>query len=62
MQKMYKDLINECKNAISSGRCLGCTALENPNFIGNPNCEFCKLPNAKQSINQIFKNLGVERK
>ena len=58
----YPELIKECKKTIESGRCLGCTALEDINFRGNLNCEFNKIPSAQQSIEQIFKNLGVERK
>lgn len=58
----YKNLIPSCEKSIKSGRCLGCTALENPDFIGNANCEFNKIPSAQQTIEQIFKNLGVDRK
>lgn len=42
------ELIKECKEAINSGRCLGCTALENPKFIGNKNCEYHKKKEGKQ--------------
>lgn len=36
------ELIKECKEAIKNNRCLGCTALENPKFMGNRNCEYHK--------------------
>lgn len=55
-----KQLIESCRRAISSGRCLGCTALENPNFIGNVNCRYGQPPSAKQSIEQIKLNLGIK--
>lgn len=56
----YKDLINKCKKAITEGRCLGCQALENPNFIGNPNCRYSKIPSAAESIKQIHENLEMK--
>jgi len=34
---MY-ELIEECKNAIKQGKCLGCQELEDKNYKGNPNC------------------------
>ena len=55
------ELIDSCKKAIESGRCLGCQALEDKNFRGNPNCEYSKIPTVQESINQIFKNLGVDK-
>lgn len=57
---MKKQLIESCRKAIESGRCLGCTALENEDFIGNINCEYNKIPTAKESIKQIKLNLGIE--
>ena len=42
------ELIKECKEAINSGRCLGCTALEKPKFIGNKNCEHLKINKGEQ--------------
>lgn len=54
----YKQLIDSCRRAIESGRCLGCQALENPDFIGNPNCKYNKTPTAAESIKQIHKNIG----
>lgn len=53
-------LIESCRKALASGRCLGCTALENPNFIGNVNCKYGQHPSAKQSIEQIKLNLGIK--
>ena len=46
----YSELIESCKKAIAEGRCLGCVALENINFKGNPNCEYSK------------ENLGIQEK
>lgn len=57
---MKKQLIESCRKAIESGRCLGCTALENEDFIGNINCEYNQIPTAKESIKQIKLNLGIE--
>jgi hypothetical protein len=38
----YPPLIPSCKKAIEEGKCLGCTALENLQFLGNINCEYSK--------------------
>ncbi len=56
------ELIPSCRKAIESGRCLGCQALENKNFIGNPNCRFGKTPTAQESIALIHKNLGIQER
>ena len=53
------ELIENCKKAIESGRCLGCIELENPNFTGNPNCKYSRIPTAQESINAIHKILGM---
>lgn len=37
-----KPLIESCRKAIAEERCLGCSNLENPDFVGNPNCEYSK--------------------
>ena len=58
----YPELIDSCKKAIEDGRCLGCTALENPSFRGNPNCEYGRTPTAKESIEKIHRILGVQEK
>lgn len=55
----YTELIESCKKAISEGRCLGCTALEDYNFKGNLNCKFGQVPSAQESIAIIHKNLGI---
>ena len=44
----YQELIESCKKAIESGRCLGCQALEDYNFKGNPNCKYSKENLGKQ--------------
>lgn len=38
----YQELIESCKKAIQEESCLGCANLENPNFVGNFNCEYAK--------------------
>ena len=53
-------LIESCRKALAIGKCLGCTALENPNFIGNVNCRYGQPPPVKQSIEQIKLNLGIK--
>lgn len=35
----YPPLIEPCKSAIKEGRCTGCQALEDKNFVGNRNCK-----------------------
>lgn len=58
----YSELKGICKKAIEDGRCLGCTALADENFIGNINCEYSKISTAKESIKQIKINLGIQEK
>lgn len=58
----YTNLILSCRKAIEEGRCLGCQALENPDFIGNPNCIYSKIPSAAESIKQIHQNIGKKGK
>ena len=58
----YTNLILSCRKTIEEGRCLGCQALENPDFIGNPNCIYSKIPSAAESIKQIHKNIGKKGK
>ena len=55
----YPELIESCKTAIEKGRCLGCSALENYKFKGNPNCSYSKTFTAQESIAIIHKNLGM---
>lgn len=56
----YKELKEPCKTLIKKGICLGCVALENPNFTGRANC--INIPNVTESIKQIHKNLGIQEK
>lgn len=58
---IYPELIKECKAAIEKGFCLGCQALENPNFKGTVSCKYNKLPPAADSIKQIKFNLGGKK-
>ena len=58
----YKELIPSCKKAIENEWCLGCQALEDPNFVGIINCKYSKSPTVQQSLNQIWRNLGVQQK
>ena len=44
----YQELIESCKKVIESGICLGCQALEDYNFKGNPNCKYSKENSGKQ--------------
>lgn len=55
----YPDLIESCKKTIKTGRCLGCIALENPEFTGNPNCPY-RMPTVAENIAIIHKNLGIQ--
>lgn len=50
-----KELIEQCKKAIAEGRCLGCTALENPNFNGNSNCRYNKAEYKAEQMRLSFK-------
>ena len=59
---MKRQLIESCRKAIEDGKCLGCTALEDENFIGNINCKYSKIPTAQESIKQIKINLGIQEK
>ena len=58
----YPQLIESCKKAIEIGLCLGCQALEDVNFKGDPNCIHSKIPSAEESIKQIKLNLGIQEK
>ncbi len=53
-------LIPSCKKALQEQICLGCQALENPGFNGEPNCEFNKVPTVNECIEQIHMNLGMK--
>ena len=56
----YPPLIESCKKAIANGWCLGCQALENPTFAGNPNCQYGKCQSVEKSINDIKRILGMQ--
>ena len=56
-----KQLIESCRKAIEEQKCLGCQNLENENFVGNRNCIYSKTRTAEESINRIYKNLGVDK-
>ena len=56
------ELIESCKKAIAEERCLGCQALENLNYGGNPNCEYSKIPTSQESIRNIKETLGIQEK
>jgi hypothetical protein len=46
---------------IEKNKCLGCSALENPNFTSNKDCIYARIQKAKESIEQIKINLEKER-
>lgn len=56
----YPPLIESCKKAIENDWCLGCQALEEPTFVGNPNCKYSKSPTVEESINYIKGKLGIQ--
>lgn len=45
-----EELIEKCKRAIETEKCLGCQALENPNFKGNSNCRYLKIPTIHKNL------------
>lgn len=55
-------LIENCKRAIDEGRCLGCVGLEDKNYPGNPNCQYSKIPTAKESIDKIKSSLRINNR
>ena len=62
---MYPKLIKTCEEAIKNEWCLGCSALENPNFVGRYNCKYSHPPEtkkSKESINEIKKTLGIQER
>ena len=62
---MYPRLIRSCEEAIKNEWCLGCQALENPNFVGRYNCEGSHPPETKktkESINEIHKILNIKER
>ncbi len=63
---MYQRLIKSCEEAIKNKWCLGCQALENPNFTGRYNCEEAKPPppskEVQKNIEKCKKILGIQEK
>ncbi len=55
------ELIPSCKRAIEKNWCLGCNVIEPP-YNGMQNCKYSKPPTAQESINKIYKNLGVQER
>lgn len=55
-----KELKEPCKSAIAKGRCLGCTGLTEEDWIEPKKCP--NLPETQEVIEQIFINLGVDRR
>ncbi|MBR3697575.1 MAG: hypothetical protein IKM97_04885 [Clostridia bacterium] len=53
----YLPLIESCKEAIANNWCLGCQALENPNFRGNYYCKYNKEPSADEKPKE---NIGIQ--
>ena len=58
----YPELEEPCKSAIEREICTGCNLLELPYFRSKKDCKYSKIPTVQESIDQIFKNLGVDRK
>ena len=58
----YLELQEPCKSLIENNKCLGCTALENPNFVSNKDCPYARVPRAAESIEQIKINLGRSKR
>ena len=57
-----EELIEKCKRAIETEKCLGCQQLENPYFKGVKTCKYVDIPTAEDSIKQIKINLGIQEK
>ena len=58
----FEELKEPCKTLIEKGICLGCSALENPYFVGNKDCRYSKTHTAQESIEQIKENLEIQEK
>ena len=61
----YPRLIRSCEEAIKNEWCLGCQALEDPNFVGRYNCEGSYPPETKktkESRNEIKIKLGIQER
>lgn len=57
MKYNYQQLEGICKKAIQNNLCNGCSKLENPNFVGEEQCNLVQEP--IQKIKQI---LGIQEK
>lgn len=57
MKYNYQQLGGICKKAIQNNLCNGCSELENPNFVGEEQCNLVQEP--IQKIKQI---LGIQEK
>ena len=59
-----KLLCGICKTAIEKNWCYGCSKLENPNFIGQLQCEYAIDPEERKKaiLEEIKKKLGVQEK
>lgn len=55
----YQQLTGKCVKAIKEGRCLGCVGLVEEDWKEPTSCPY--LPSTQDTINSIFKNLGVDR-
>ena len=62
----YLRLIDSCRIAIKNEWCLGCQALENPNFRGRHNCEGSKPPppskKVQENIAKCKEILGIQER
>lgn len=57
---MKKELKEPCKTNIEKSICLGCVGLAEEDWKEPEKCLF--TPKARDSIEQIFLNLGVDRR
>ncbi len=57
MKYNYQPLKGICEKAIKNNLCKGCTKLEDPNFVGQAQCNLGQEP--KQKIKNI---LGIQEK
>lgn len=57
MKYNYQPLKGICEKAIKNNLCKGCAKLENPNFVGQSQCNLAQEP--KQKIKNI---LGIQEK
>lgn len=55
-----RELKEPCKSAIANGKCRGCVGLAEVDWQEPKKCPY--LPTAEESIKQIYKQLGVDKK